>query len=127
MQDTRTPMTIAIGQNVLNILLSLFLVVVLHLGIVGVAIGTLVSQWAAFVAALLRYKSWVKCGYISNDEAVSKSNHTNDEAVSKFKQHTRNYAKRQLSWFRADKNINWFFIDETDEEIIIGNIIRLCS
>lgn len=79
MQDTRTPMTIAIGQNVLNILLSLFLVIVLHLGIVGVAIGTLVSQWAAFVAVLLRYKSRVKsnkCGYTSHDETVSKSNHT---------------------------------------------------
>ena len=25
-----------------------------------------------------------------------------------IKQHTRNYAKRQLSWFRADKNIHWF-------------------
>ena len=52
MQDTRTPMMIAIGQNVVNILLSLFLVIVLHMGIVGVALGTLVSQWAAFIAAL---------------------------------------------------------------------------
>ena len=52
MEDTRTPMMIAIGQNVVNILLSLFLVIVLHLGIVGVAVGTLVSQWAAFIAAL---------------------------------------------------------------------------
>ena len=53
MQDTRTPMTIAIGQNVLNIVLSLFLVIVLKMGIVGVALGTLTSQWAAFLAALV--------------------------------------------------------------------------
>lgn len=53
MQDTRTPMAIAIGQNVMNIALSLTLVIVLHMGIVGVALGTLVSQWAAFLAALL--------------------------------------------------------------------------
>ena len=52
MQDTRTPMTIAIGQNVLNIVLSLTLVIVLKMGIVGVALGTLTSQWAAFLAAL---------------------------------------------------------------------------
>lgn len=33
---------------------------------------------------------------------------TREEAVSKIKQHTRNYAKRQLTWFRADHEINWF-------------------
>ena len=49
-----------------------------------------------------------------------------EEAVEKFKQHTRNYAKRQLSWFRADKNINWFYIDEMSEEQIIAGIIKLC-
>ena len=49
-----------------------------------------------------------------------------DEAVDKFKQHTRNYAKRQLSWFRADKNINWFYIDELTEDQILECIIKLC-
>lgn len=32
---------------------------------------------------------------------------TLDEAVEKIKQHTRNYAKRQLTWFRKDIFINW--------------------
>ena len=50
-----------------------------------------------------------------------------DDAISKFKQHTRNYAKRQLSWFRADKNVNWFFIDEMNDEQILEGIIKLCS
>ena len=52
---------------------------------------------------------------------------TYEEAVSKFKQHTRNYAKRQLSWFRADKSINRFFIDEMSEQQILNGIIKLCS
>jgi tRNA dimethylallyltransferase len=30
-----------------------------------------------------------------------------DEAVEKIKQHTRNYAKRQLTWFRKDPEIEW--------------------
>lgn len=31
-----------------------------------------------------------------------------DEAVALIKQNTRNYAKRQLTWFRKDQNIKWF-------------------
>lgn len=30
-----------------------------------------------------------------------------EEAIEKIKQHTRNYAKRQLTWFRKDKEYNW--------------------
>ena len=30
-----------------------------------------------------------------------------DEAVDKLKQNTRNYAKRQLTWFRKNENIKW--------------------
>jgi tRNA dimethylallyltransferase len=30
-----------------------------------------------------------------------------DEAVDKIRQHTRNYAKRQLTWFRKDPDIQW--------------------
>ena len=29
------------------------------------------------------------------------------DAVEKIKQNTRNYAKRQMTWFRKDKQINW--------------------
>lgn len=32
---------------------------------------------------------------------------TMDEAVDKLKQNTRNYAKRQLTWFRKNENIKW--------------------
>lgn len=30
-----------------------------------------------------------------------------DEAVDKIRQHTRNYAKRQLTWFRKDPSVEW--------------------
>ncbi len=33
---------------------------------------------------------------------------TLDEAISLIKQHTRNYAKRQWTWFRKDKEMQWF-------------------
>lgn len=35
-----------------------------------------------------------------------------DEAVGRLKQATRHYAKRQLTWFRRDKCINWIEADE---------------
>lgn len=31
-----------------------------------------------------------------------------DQAVDKIKQHTRNYAKRQLTWFKKDTETHWF-------------------
>ncbi|MCB9044978.1 MAG: tRNA (adenosine(37)-N6)-dimethylallyltransferase MiaA [Chitinophagales bacterium] len=39
---------------------------------------------------------------------------TLDEAIDKIKQHSRNYAKRQLTWFRKDKEFHWLQADETD-------------
>lgn len=37
------------------------------------------------------------------------------EAVAQIKQETRRYAKRQLTWFRADPEVRWFHPDQTDE------------
>ena len=53
MQDTRTPMWVAIIQNLVNIVVSLFLVVILGWKIEGVAAGTLVAQWAGALIALI--------------------------------------------------------------------------
>ena len=33
---------------------------------------------------------------------------TRNEAIEKIKQNTRRFAKRQLTWFRKDLEINWF-------------------
>ena len=52
MQNTRLPMVIAIGQNVVNIATSLVLVLVFDMGITGVAVGTVVAQWTGFLTAL---------------------------------------------------------------------------
>ncbi|MGB8192262.1 MAG: tRNA (adenosine(37)-N6)-dimethylallyltransferase MiaA [Chitinophagaceae bacterium] len=40
-----------------------------------------------------------------------------DKAVDLIKQHTRNYAKRQLTWFRKDDRVKWFTPGETDRII----------
>lgn len=36
-----------------------------------------------------------------------------EEAKERLKQNTRRYAKRQLTWFRKNKDINWNFYPET--------------
>lgn len=37
--------------------------------------------------------------------------YTLPEAVGLIKQHTRNYAKRQLTWFRKNKEVTWYAAD----------------
>jgi len=34
-------------------------------------------------------------------------------AIDRIKQHTRNYAKKQLTWLRREKNIQWFAVDDS--------------
>ena len=47
LQDTRTPLYVAVGANVLNVVLNVVLVYGLDLGIAGAAIGTDLAQLAA--------------------------------------------------------------------------------
>lgn len=42
---------------------------------------------------------------------------TRDEAVELIKRNSRRYAKRQLTWFRHDKEVHWFAPDEVDAVI----------
>ncbi len=39
-----------------------------------------------------------------------------DEMISQIKQRTRNYAKRQFTWFNKDKRIRWYEVDNPDED-----------
>ena len=32
---------------------------------------------------------------------------TREQAIEKIKQNTRNYAKRQMTWFKKDETVNW--------------------
>ena len=52
MQDSRSPMVISIGVNVLNVIVSLIAVYWLEMGFKGVAVGTLASVWAGVIYAL---------------------------------------------------------------------------
>lgn len=47
------------------------------------------------------------------------------QAVEKIKQNTRRYAKRQLTWFRAQDDIHWFNIDELAPEELETRVFEL--
>lgn len=55
LQDSRTPMTIAIAQNITNIVASLLFVYVLGMKVEGVALGTLIAQYAGMLMAVAVY------------------------------------------------------------------------
>jgi tRNA dimethylallyltransferase len=45
-----------------------------------------------------------------------------DTAIALIKQNTRRFAKRQITWFRKDKEINWL---EANDETLVDKIIAL--
>ena len=50
-----------------------------------------------------------------------------EEAVSRLKQVTRNYAKRQLTWFRRDSRIFWLYRDILPEAELAEQAIELAQ
>lgn len=56
MQNAKYPMYIAIVQNIVNIVVSLWLVMALHWRMAGVAVGTLVAQYAGLLMAILLWR-----------------------------------------------------------------------
>jgi len=56
MQDSRSPMIISIGVNVLNVIVSLVAVYVLNMGFKGIAVGTLTAVWAGAIYACWRVR-----------------------------------------------------------------------
>ena len=47
-----------------------------------------------------------------------------EESKEILKKNTRNFAKRQVTWFRKDKRIQWIDADELSIEQIVDDILR---
>lgn len=64
MQNTRIPMTIAISQNILNILASIFFVYGIGMKLEGIALGTVIAQWGGALASIWllrkRYREYIR-------------------------------------------------------------------
>ncbi len=71
MQNAKTPMYIAIFNNLLNIVLSFGFVYGLGMQIEGIALGTMLSQWISFIVmAILIWKKYGKLRRFFNREAT---------------------------------------------------------
>lgn len=47
-----------------------------------------------------------------------------DEAVSEIKKHTRHYAKRQMTWFRNQHDVQWFQVEQYDTSATLVDSIE---
>lgn len=52
---------------------------------------------------------------------------TLDEATENLKRETRRYAKRQLTWFRRNENINWLYADEMNRGELVKKAVDLAK
>ncbi|MBZ4652130.1 MAG: miaA1-2 [Proteiniphilum sp.] len=41
-----------------------------------------------------------------------------EKAIEKIKQHSRNYARKQLTWFKKDKEIHWINLSEQERDVM---------
>ena len=48
-----------------------------------------------------------------------------DFAIEKIKQSTRIYSRKQITWFKRDKEIHWINLSETSEDDALKKIISI--
>ncbi|WP_421944485.1 tRNA (adenosine(37)-N6)-dimethylallyltransferase MiaA [Pedobacter sp.] len=75
------------------------------------------------VESLLEYRSFNALNTVGYSEIFDYLDKkiSLEEAISSIKQNTRRFAKRQLTWFRRDEEINWFEPNQTEAIINLIN------
>ncbi len=61
---------------------------------------------------------------ISEIERFLNGDLNEEESKEILKKNTRNFAKRQVTWFRKDKRIQWIDVDELNSEQVTDTILR---
>ena len=63
------------------------------------------------------YKEFENCNFSLKNDKYVVGDAELDQIKDKIKQHSRNYAKRQLTWFRKYDFVKWFDINDVDSAI----------
>lgn len=51
-----------------------------------------------------------------------------DIAIDDIKKYSRRYAKRQITWFKRNSRINWFYVDDfCDYDKLYNSVLKLCE
>ena len=50
-----------------------------------------------------------------------------DEAVENLKRATRNYAKRQITWFKRNPQIHWIYADTCSKQALLAQAITFAE
>ena len=79
--------------------------IMIEKGLIDESMGIFEKGYNSTSSAAIGYKELIP--YFNGE--ISK-----EEAISRIKQESRRYAKRQLTWFKRNKNINWLYIDDYD-------------
>lgn len=59
--------------------------------------------------------------YFNNEKSL-------EECIEKLKQSTRRYAKRQITWFKRDKDIHWLYADSySSYEEMLGEAVNIIN
>lgn len=103
LQNTRVPMIVSIGVNILNIALSVSLVYLFKIGFKGIAIGTLTANWVGFIVALTWAYSHLRNQIRRQPDDVPINGNKSDN------QHKVAIPNKQITWKSLFKvNINLF-------------------
>ena len=83
-------------------------------------VKNLISKYGKTISLFktLGYKEII--GYLDNQTTL-------DDAAELLKKNTRNFAKRQLTWFRATPNTNKFYIDELSKDELYNRVKEQCT
>ncbi len=74
------------------------------------------KKLSATARAAIGYKELMDA--IENEESI-------ETAVELIKQKSRNYAKRQLTWFKKNSEIHWFNADECEKDQLMDQVHKL--
>ena len=74
-----------------------------------VVAGAMVNEKGVFEIDAVQGSYKLRASYIGYKEFIDalETGGSIEEAAALCKQHSRNYAKRQLTWFRRDRSIRW--------------------
>ena len=71
-----------------------------------------------------RFKSMNSIGYLEINNYL-RGIYSLEDSISLIKKNSRHYAKRQLTWFRREKNSIWINIDNKSTKQIVDEILKI--